>query len=189
MPRDIDTDVLSLDNVFLYNIDDLQAVVAQEAQGRKSEVGRAETILTEECARFMSWYRNREAAPVITQLKQKLDAIREEELTLLRSQLPGLTEREWQKVEAAFRSMSTKVTKEPILRLKRETAGTAQSPDAPTYDLLTATREIFNLHGDAPSAGGTTENAIDFASEEISLPIPMTAGRSESALLRREVET
>jgi glutamyl-tRNA reductase len=191
VPRDIDTDVLSLDNVFLYNIDDLQAVVAQEAQGRKSEVGRAEAILTDECARFMSWYRNREAAPVITLLKQKLDTIREEELTLLRSQLPGLTEREWQKVEAAFRSMATKVAKEPILRLKRETAATSPSDraDTQTYDLLTATREIFNLHGEAPPAEETTETAIEFAAEEITLPVPVAAGRSESTRLRREVET
>lgn len=146
VPRDIDTDVLSLDNVFLYNIDDLQAVVAQEAQGRSSEVGRAEAILSEECSKFVGWMRTREAAPVITLLREKLDRIREEELTLLRSQL-DMTEREWQRVEAAFRSMSTKFAKEPILRLKRETGAALPQTDSnvPTYDLLTAAREIFDL--------------------------------------------
>lgn len=187
VPRDIDTDVLSLDNVFLYNIDDLQAVVAQEAQGRQSEVGRAETILAEECARFTGWYRNREAAPVITLMRQKLDRIREEELTLLRSQLDSLTEREWQKVEAAFRSMATKFAKEPILRLKRETAGAAGENDAPTYDLLTATREIFRLQAEAEPAGVLPALETEFRSEEAPTPVP--AGRPESALSRREVET
>jgi glutamyl-tRNA reductase len=190
VPRDIDTDVLSLDNVFLYNIDDLQAVVAQEAQGRKSEVGHAETILAAECAKFIGWYRNREAAPVITMLRQKLEQIREEELTLLRTQLPGLTEREWQKVEAAFRSMSTKYAKEPILRLKRETSSAVQpgEADAPTYDLLTATREIFSLQSEPETAGAAPATEIDFPVEETPLPVPVSAGRPDSAHLRWEVE-
>jgi len=192
VPRDIDEDVKALgDTVFLYNIDDLQGVVAQEAQGRQSEVGRAETILTEECAKFMGWVRNREAAPVITLLRQKLDAIREEELTLLRSQLDSLTEREWQKVEAAFRSMSTKYVKEPILRLKRETADAAQhgSEAVPqTYDLLTATREIFNLQSEAETADSLPEGSIEVPVEEGPSPVPVTAGRPDSAHLRWEVE-
>jgi len=191
VPRDIDTDVMSLDNVFLYNIDDLQAVVAQEAQGRQSEVGRAETILAEECARFMGWYRNREAAPVITLLRRKLDAIREEELTLLRSQLDSLTEREWQKVEAAFRSMSTKYAKEPILRLKRETADAAQhagESDTQTYDLLTATREIFNLQSDAEPLETVPGGKVEIPVEDTTSPVPVSVGRPDSTHLRWEVE-
>ncbi len=191
VPRDIDTDVLSLDNVFLYNIDDLQAVVAQEAHGRKSEVGHAETILAEECARFVAWYRNREAAPVITQLRQKLDRIREEELALLRTQLDSLTEREWQKVEAAFRSMSTKYAKEPILRLKRETAGTGQvgEADPQRYDLLSATREIFQLESESSSRRTRPEPEAELAPQEPPMGVPVSVGGPETAFLRREVET
>ena len=190
VPRDIDTDVLSLDNVFLYNIDDLQAVVAQEAHGRQSEVGRAEAILSDECAKFLSWYRTREAAPVITLLRRKLDDIRAEELALLRSQLPGLTEREWQKVEAAFRSMSTKYAKEPILRLKREADDTLTpgSGDGRTYDLLTATREIFRLDTDSePEVPLPPPDALATGTDS-PLPIPVSAGRAETAYGRHEVE-
>lgn len=189
VPRDIDTDVLSLDNVFLYNIDDLQAVVAQEAQGRHSEVGRAENIIAEECSKFLNWYRTREAAPVITLLRQKLEQIREEELVLLRSQLPGLTEREWQKVEAGFRSMSTKFTREPILRLKRETAGALPPGDseAQTYDLLTATKEIFNLDTgqDSGEVPGDLEPEFTFETT----PVPLAAGKSKAVVGRHERES
>ncbi len=189
VPRDIDTDVLSLDNVFLYNIDDLQAVVAQEAQGRRSEVGHAETILDDECAKFQNWRRTREAAPIITLLRQKLDRIREEELVLLRSQLPGLTDREWQKVEAAFRSMSTKVAKEPILRLKREAGGGMPQghTDALTYDLLTATSEIFNLEAEPRSTEAVPAIVAEFTPD--ATPVPLSAGRLEAVISRQEVET
>lgn len=192
VPRDIDEDVKRLgDNVFLYNIDDLQEVVAQEAQGRKSEVGRAEAILTEECAKSMNWVRTREAAPVITLLRRKLDRIREEELSLLRSQLDSLTEREWQKVEAAFRSMSTKYAKEPILRLKRETAEVVQSgeDETQTYDLLTATREIFNLDAETETPGVSSAPDKEITTEELPLPIPVPAGRQEPVFGRREGES
>jgi len=192
VPRDIDADVLSLDNVFLYNIDDLQAVVAQEAHGRRSEVGRAESILAEECAKFIQWYRNREAAPVITLLRQKLDRIREEEMALLRSQLAdSLTEREWQKVEAALRSLSTKFAKEPILRLKRETSAALPQgkTEVETYDLLTAAREIFQLEAEAGPAAVPPAMSADFRPEEPPAPVSIAAGRSDSPLLRHEVET
>ena len=187
VPRDIDTDVSGLDNVFLYNIDDLQAVVAQEAQGRRGEVSRAETILAAECGKFLTWYRTREAAPVITLLRQRLDQIREEELAVLRSQLDSLTEREWQKVEAAFRSMSTKFAKEPILRLKRETAGSEPpgGSEAQTYDLLTATREIFNL--EAGRAMSMLPSEPEFTVS--SAPLPAAIEKSDIALSRHEVET
>ncbi len=193
VPRDIDPDVLSLDNVFLYNIDDLQGVVAQEAQGRRGEVDRAEAILTEEATKFSQWMRTREAAPVITLLRQRLETIREEEMTLLRSQLDGLTEREWQKIEAAFRSMTTKYAREPILRLKRETAEAGKprgAEDSQTYDLLTAAREIFNLPDsslDAPLPVALTPPPV-FAQETGELP-GASAARSEPVRVLHEVET
>lgn len=188
VPRDIDADVEKMDDsVFLYNIDELQRVVALEAQGRHDEIGRAEVIVGEECARFLNWIRNREAAPVITQLRQKLDRIREEELSLLRSQLDSLTEREWQKVEAAFRSMSTKFARDPILRLKQETSEPAGETDSPTYDLLTAAREIFHLEAEPAPNSNPPESEPSLPTER-SAPVPVAAGIRDSAPSRQEVE-
>ena len=145
--RDIDADVNGLDNVYLKNIDDLTAVVSEEASGRKAEVERAERIVAEEAARFLAWFRTREAVPVITQLRERLDTIRQEELNLLRSQLGSLSDREWLKIEAAFRSMATKFAREPIRSLKRATSDHGADPGstASHYDLLSAAREIFGL--------------------------------------------
>ncbi len=149
VPRDIDPDVNELENVILYNIDDLQAVVAEEARGREGEAEKAEAIAADEAAKFLTWYRTREAAPVITQLRERLDRIRQDELNVLRSQLGDLSEREWQKIEAAMRAMMNKVAREPILRLKRETGAALEEIGGEArYDLLTAAREIFGLSDD-----------------------------------------
>ncbi len=150
VPRDIDPDVNDLDNVFLKNIDDLQEVVAEEARGREVEAAKAEAIASDEAARFLAWYRSREAAPVITQLRAHLDQIRQADMDLLRSQLAHLPERDWQQIETAVRAMMNKVAREPILRLKRETGADSEPTDsAAHYDLRTAARELFGLAEDS----------------------------------------
>ena len=65
VPRDVAPEVADLENVFLYNIDDLQAVVAEESRGRAEEAARAEVIAGEETGKFLAWYRSREVSPVI----------------------------------------------------------------------------------------------------------------------------
>ena len=87
LPRDIDPDVNTLDNVYLRNIDDLQEIVEQQAQGRVSEAGAAEQIVIEETAVFMHWLRSREAVPVISRLRSHLDAVTQARLEILRAKL------------------------------------------------------------------------------------------------------
>ncbi len=142
VPRDIDPHVEELDNVFLYNIDDLQAVVQEEGAQRLAEAQRAETIAQDETERFMAWYRSRSAVPVISELKSRLERIRQDDLALLRAKLRHLPEKEWQAIETATLAMMNHVAREPVLRLKRETEG---SPNEERYDLFSATREIFGL--------------------------------------------
>ncbi|HZT43852.1 MAG TPA: glutamyl-tRNA reductase [Chthonomonadaceae bacterium] len=143
MPRDIDPDVADLENVFLYNIDDLQAVVVEEAKERAAEAVRAEAIAADEAAKFLAWYRTREAAPVITQLRDRLEQIRQDDLAQLRARLGHLSEREWQAIETATRAMMNRVAREPILRLKQASSETDSG--TARYDLLSAAREIFGL--------------------------------------------
>jgi glutamyl-tRNA reductase len=161
VPRDVDTDVNGLDNVFLYNIDDLEAVVAEEARGRVQEAEKAGAIASEEAAKFLAWFRTREAAPVITLLQERLARIREEELALLRSQLGSLSEREWKHIEAATRAMMNKVAREPILRLKRETSQAIEETASIQYDLMTAAREIFGLAQAAEPASSAQDTAAE----------------------------
>ncbi len=145
VPRDIDADVEELENVFLYNIDDLQSVVQEEANLRVTEAHRAEQITLEEAEKFVTWYKTREAVPVISQLKNRLEQIRQEDLALLKGRLGNLSEREWQAIEMATLAMMKRVAREPILRLKQE-LGAGQNEEREKYDLLEATREIFGLN-------------------------------------------
>lgn len=161
VPRDIDPHVEELNNVFLYNIDDLQAVVEQEGSQRIAEAQRAEVIARDETDKFMTWYRSRTAVPVISQLKSRLEQIRQDDLALLRAKLRHLPEREWQAIETATLAMMNHVAREPILRLKRETDRSAESEP---YNLFTATCEIFGL-GDALSVTVSDDSVLPAENE------------------------
>lgn len=144
VPRDIDADVEELENVFLYNIDDLQSVVEEEANQRVTEALRAGEIAQEESEKFMAWYNAREAVPIISQLKARLEQIRQEDLAILRGKLGTLSDREWQAIEQATQSMMKRVAREPILRLKQE-LGSHHKTERERYDLLDATAALFAL--------------------------------------------
>lgn len=150
VPRDIAPDVYNLENVFLYNIDDLQAVVAEAARERASEASRAESIVCEEVEKFVIWYRGREAVPVIASLRERLEQIRQDDLAVLRARLSHLSEREWQAIETATRAMMNKVARTPILRLKQETEQ-QMALNGARYDLMSAAREIFGLGNETES--------------------------------------
>lgn len=159
VPRDIAPDVYGLPNVFLYNTDDLQEVVATEAQERAVEAVKAEVIVADEAARFLAWYRTREVAPVITQLREQLEQIRQQDLAILRGRLGTLSDREWQAIESSTRAMMNRVARSPILRLKRETEGTPAERDGAFYDLPTAARELFGLLETPDASGSAPEDA------------------------------
>ncbi len=147
VPRDVEADVADLDNVFLYNIDHLQEVVAERFKGRAAEAVQAEQIVTIETAEFLNWYRAREAAPVIKQLKERLDDYARKRLAILRSGISSVSEREWSLIEMHVSSLMDEVAREPILRLKRASTDAAviAADDVTQYDLLSAAREIFGL--------------------------------------------
>ncbi|MCS6777834.1 MAG: glutamyl-tRNA reductase [Chloroherpetonaceae bacterium] len=152
VPRDIEPSVGELDNVFLYNIDDLQAVVLEAARGRMAEIARAEAIVAEEAARFLAWYRSRAVAPVIAQMRARLEQIRQGDLQILRTRLSHLSEADWAAVEAATRAMMNRISRTAIRRLKQETEACAASAPVPQYDLSTAARELFGLQTEATAA-------------------------------------
>jgi len=141
VPRDVAPDVADLENVFLYDLDDLQEVAEEMARDRAAEVGRVEAILHQEVERFTAWRRSLEAVPVLTSLKEKHEQIRRAELERLRRQLPDLPEAAWQRIELATRSMMNSVARDPIRRLKEAAAGGTFNG----CDLLAAARALFAL--------------------------------------------
>jgi len=88
MPRDVEPAAGEIEQVFLYNIDDLQATVRENLARRASEVTRAETIVAEEVEKFGQWLRARGAIPTVVALRQRFESIRRSELDRLTSSLP-----------------------------------------------------------------------------------------------------
>jgi glutamyl-tRNA reductase len=88
LPRDVEPAAGEIEQVFLYNIDDLQATVRENLARRASEVARAETIIGEEVDKFGMWLRSRGAIPTVVALRQRFDAVRRSEVDRLAATLP-----------------------------------------------------------------------------------------------------
>jgi glutamyl-tRNA reductase len=118
VPRDVDPRAGEIEQVFLYNIDDLQAIVRENLQKRGAEVGRAEQIIEEEVRRFVSWQRSREAVPTIVALRQHFEAIRKSELERLESKLGSLPPEARGRVDEITRLIVEKLLLHPTEQLK-----------------------------------------------------------------------
>jgi glutamyl-tRNA reductase len=90
LPRDVEAAAGEIEQVFLYNIDDLQATVLENLERRASEVARAETIVADELNRFDAWFRARGAIPTVVALRQHFDQVRRAELDRLDFKLAAL---------------------------------------------------------------------------------------------------
>jgi glutamyl-tRNA reductase len=88
IPRDVEPAAGEIEQVFLYNIDDLQATVRENLARRASEVSRAESIVGEEVDKFGLWLRSRGVIPTVVALRQRFDAVRRSELDRLAATLP-----------------------------------------------------------------------------------------------------
>ena len=90
VPRDVEPEAGEIEQVFLYNVDDLQATVRENLARRASEVERAEAIVAEEVKKFAAWFRSRGAIPTVVALRQRFEAIRRAELERLEFKLAAM---------------------------------------------------------------------------------------------------
>jgi glutamyl-tRNA reductase len=118
VPRDVDPRAGEIEQVFLYNIDDLQAIVRENLERRGVEVGRADQIVDEEVLKFTSWQRSRDAVPTIVALRQHFEAIRKAELERLEPKLAALPPEARARVEEITRLMVEKLLLQPTEQLK-----------------------------------------------------------------------
>jgi glutamyl-tRNA reductase len=118
VPRDIDPAVHDLDGCFVYDIDDLEAVVEDSVPGRAGEAVRAEAIAAREAGRFEAWRAARDVVPAIASLRARAETIRAEEVARARKRLGHLTEAELGVIEAATARIVEKLLHGPTLRLK-----------------------------------------------------------------------
>ncbi|HYF78833.1 MAG TPA: glutamyl-tRNA reductase [Symbiobacteriaceae bacterium] len=129
VPRDIDPEIARLEGAFVYDIDDLQAVINANLQERAEEAKRAERIIIEEIEKFNSWLASLEVIPTIRMLRDKVDLLRQAELARALNRLPDLTERERAVVEAMTISLVNKILNAPTQHLKGM-AGEGAAPEA-----------------------------------------------------------
>ncbi|HYP04605.1 MAG TPA: glutamyl-tRNA reductase [Bryobacteraceae bacterium] len=139
VPRNIAPDVNEVDNVFLYDIDDLQRVVDENLKGRMNQAAEADKIVAEEVERLEAWMRTRQVGPVIASLQEHLEHIRRGEIERVRGKLGALTPQQEQAIEMLTRGIVNKIAHGPISQI-RKNAGADNGPV-----VVEAIRSIFRL--------------------------------------------
>ncbi len=145
VPRDIDPEAADLPNVSLFDIDNLNAHLSQSLAGRSMEMPRVEAIVAEEQAVFTHFLASRHMLPLIVDLRQRAEAIRQTELQKTLRRLPDLSEAERARIDILTRALVKKVLGAPTRRLRAE----ATSANAHEYAALA--RALFDLE-DLPDA-------------------------------------
>jgi glutamyl-tRNA reductase len=136
VPRDLEPAIHELDGCYLYDIDDLQAVVAETMAARRSEAERAEALVLEEADEFRAWQASLDVVPAIASLRARAEEIREHELEKARGRL---SDRELKAVESITSSILNKLLHLPTVRMKEAAA----AADGLVY--ADAVRHLFGL--------------------------------------------
>lgn len=143
VPRDVEPEAAEFDGVFLYNIDDLHFIVDRCRSEREAEVGKVKAIIEEETTAFMLDLRSLEAVPVIKQLRAKFDSVYALEWEKCSSRLGHLSEDDRECIRRAIKSAVTRLTHDPILRMKDYAANGGAAK-------LEIVQELFDLKPDVP---------------------------------------
>jgi glutamyl-tRNA reductase len=134
VPRDLDPSIHELDGCYLYDIDDLQAVVAETLAGRRREAERAEAIVAAEAERFREWQASLDVVPAIASLRARAEEIRVAEL-----QRAKLSDSERRAAESVTAAVLNKLLHLPTIRMKQAAA----AADGVIY--ADAVRHLFGL--------------------------------------------
>jgi glutamyl-tRNA reductase len=139
VPRNIEPQVNDLDNVFLYDIDDLDRVVETNIKGRVEVAVQAEDIIREEVDRMMLRLKTREVTPTIVSLQEQLELWRTAEIERQRGKLGGLNEQQEEAIQAITRGLINKIAHGPITELRRQAA------DPGGVHVMGVIRKLFRL--------------------------------------------
>eukprot|EP00286_Rhodomonas_abbreviata_P007574 CAMPEP_0181323462 /NCGR_PEP_ID=MMETSP1101-20121128/19799_1 /TAXON_ID=46948 /ORGANISM="Rhodomonas abbreviata, Strain Caron Lab Isolate" /LENGTH=290 /DNA_ID=CAMNT_0023431493 /DNA_START=27 /DNA_END=899 /DNA_ORIENTATION=- len=118
VPRNIDADANELESAYVYNVDDLQAVVAANHARRRRLASQAEDVLREELLAFEVWQNSLGTIPMISKLQNRAEVIRKEEIRKAIKRLNGLTPQEREVVERLSKGIVNKLLHGPLLHLK-----------------------------------------------------------------------
>jgi glutamyl-tRNA reductase len=140
VPRNIDPAINKIDNVYLYNVDDLQEVVDTNILGRKKEAAKAAEIVDEEVDKFAHWLATLDSVPLIIALRQKADGIKQEEIEKFKNKFPDLDKEKMQAVEHLASALTNKLIHHPTVALK---------DNAEDREMITIViKKLYGINGD-----------------------------------------
>jgi glutamyl-tRNA reductase len=150
-PRDIEPSVGDIENVYLYNVDDLKKVADENIKDRGKEAQKAEAIVQDEVMKFVNWYHSLEVTPTIVALRNKFEEIRNKELEKTLSLHPNMSDKEKKSLEALTSAIINKILHTPSALLK-------QSNEEAMADLyLDTLRTLFQLPEASPESFDETK--------------------------------
>ncbi len=140
LPRDVEPEVANLPGVYLYNLDDLEAGVHEGISLRLQEIEQVQAIIVEEASAFDHWLRSLNVVGTISDLRQHVDTLRQQELSRAMQHLsPTLSEREMAVVQELSTRLMNKLLHTPMVRLK------AAAADGQGHVYAEALRYLFDL--------------------------------------------
>lgn len=146
LPRDVEPTVGDLANVFLYNLDDLQAVVSSNLERRRAEVPTADELIASEAERYWEWVAGLAAVPVLKAIRSRMDTVRFDELSEALRRLEHLAPEERAVVEELSRRLMNKFLHEPSVRLR------AAAANERGLGVVDAARYLFGVEGPTPTS-------------------------------------
>jgi glutamyl-tRNA reductase len=140
VPRNIDPGINDLDNVYLYNVDDLHGVVDANMFERQKEAEKAEKIIEEEIDTFLKWQSSLDSVPTIVALREKAEGIKKEELDKLLHKIPEIGAKEREAIEYMASALVNKLIHPPTAALKEA----SEDKDA----IVATIRRLYGINGE-----------------------------------------
>src|SRR3989454_1497267 len=149
LPRDVEAAVGDLDNVFLYDLDDLRAAAAANLEQREEDVPAARAIIAEEVQKFWDWVAGLAAVPVVREFREEMDRLRTSELAAAMRRIGPLSPEQANAIEQFSKSLMNKFMHEPSVRLK------AAAANGRGLGVVDAARYLFALESGLDSGDST----------------------------------
>ncbi|HUF25732.1 MAG TPA: glutamyl-tRNA reductase [Gemmatimonadaceae bacterium] len=162
LPRDVEPSVGALDNVFLYDLDDLRAVAAANLERRRAELPSAEQLIAGEVDKYWEWLGGLAAVPVLTQFRGEMERMRATELAPLLRRLSHLPPGEREAIEHFSRALMNKFLHSPSVRLR------AAAVNGRGLGIVDAVRYLFAL--DDRAADESPSSAVSTDSDQEATP-------------------
>ena len=139
-PRDIDPEIAKIDNVYLYDINDLNKVANSNAEERKQDIGKCVTIIDKEVAQYMAWVEELKIGPAISQLRNHFHEIGEQELERLRPKLGDIAHDEWEHIVYSMQRTLNKILHKPAK------VGKEKAKNGGGFQYVETIKHLFGIH-------------------------------------------